>query len=113
MTDSMFKSKEWNGQPRRALSATEIVASLARLEGWKLAGDGANVAIEKTFTFSDYFETLAFVNALAMVAHRQDHHPDLSVHYNRCVVRFNTHDVGGISSTDFDCATQADALLAH
>ncbi|WP_213955556.1 4a-hydroxytetrahydrobiopterin dehydratase [Variovorax sp. dw_954] len=113
MSTSMFKAKEWKGHARRALSATEVVASLARLDGWKLAGDGANVAIEKTYTFANYFETIAFVNALAMIAHREDHHPDLSVHYNRCVVRFNTHDVGGISSSDFDCATQADALLAH
>jgi len=110
--NSMLKFKDWKSHPRRAMSATEIVASLARLEGWKLAGDGANVAIEKTFTFANYFETIAFVNALALVAHKQDHHPDLSVHYNRCVVRFNTHDVGGISATDFDCAAQADALLA-
>ena len=108
----MLKPKDWKTNSRRALGATEIVASLARLEGWKLAGDGANVAIEKTFDFANYFETIAFVNALAFIAHAQDHHPDLSVHYNRCVVRFSTHDVGGISSTDFDCATQADALLA-
>ncbi|VTU34803.1 4a-hydroxytetrahydrobiopterin dehydratase [Variovorax sp. PBL-E5] len=109
---SMLKPKDWKTTHRRALSATEIVAGLARLEGWKLTGDGADVAIEKTFTFANYFETIAFVNALALVAHRQDHHPDLSVHYSRCVVRFNTHDVGGISATDFDCAAQADALLA-
>lgn len=109
---SMLIPKDWKTEPRRALSATEIVASLARLDGWKLTGDGADVAIEKTFTFANYFETIAFVNALALIAHRQDHHPDLSVHYNRCVVRFNTHDVSGISATDFDCAAQADALLA-
>lgn len=109
---SMFTHKNWKTQTRRAMSATEIVASLARLDGWKLTGDGKNVAIEKAFTFANYFETIAFVNALAWVAHRQDHHPDLSVHFDRCVVRFNTHDVGGISSTDFDCAAQADALVA-
>lgn len=109
----MLTFKDWKSHPRRAMSATEIVASLARLEGWKLAGDGANVAIEKTFAFANYFETIAFVNALALVAHKQDHHPDLSVHYDRCVVRFNTHDVGGISATDFECASQADALLAN
>jgi len=109
---SMLKPKDWKNHPRRALSATEIVAGLARLEGWKLSGDDANIAIEKTFAFANYFETIAFVNALALIAHKQDHHPDLSVHYNRCVVRFNTHDVGGISATDFECATQADALLA-
>ena len=109
---SMLTIKDWKSHARRAMSATEIVSGLARLDGWKLAGDGADVAIEKTFHFANYFETIAFVNALALIAHRQDHHPVLSVHYNRCVVRFNTHDVGGISATDFDCAAQADALLA-
>jgi 4a-hydroxytetrahydrobiopterin dehydratase len=97
---------------RRALKATEVVASMARLEGWKLTGDGADVAIEKTWTFANYFETVAFVNAVAFLAHRQDHHPDLVVQYSRCVVRFNTHDVGGLSSTDFECAALVDALLA-
>jgi 4a-hydroxytetrahydrobiopterin dehydratase len=108
---SMFKPMEWKGAPRRLLSATEVVASLSTLERWKLTGDGADVAIEKTYTFANYFETIAFVNALAFIAHTQDHHPDLSVHYNRCVVRFHTHDVAGLSATDFDCARQADALL--
>jgi len=77
-----------------------------------LSGDGAAIAIEKTFTFADYYKTLSFVNAVAFIAHTQDHHPDLSVHYNRCVVRFNTHEVSGISITDFDCAARVDALLA-
>ena len=95
-----------------AFSATEIVTNLTKLEGWRLTGDGAEVAIEKTFSFANYHETMAFVNALAFIAHRQDHHPDLSVHFNRCVVRFNTHDVGGLSRTDFDCAARVDALLA-
>jgi len=55
---------------------------------------------------------MAFVNAVAFIAHTQDHHPDLSVHYNRCVVRYATHDVKGLSTTDFDCAARVDALLA-
>jgi 4a-hydroxytetrahydrobiopterin dehydratase len=109
---SMFTHRDWRTEKRRALSATEIVGGLSRVDGWLLKGDGADVAIEKTFRFADYFETIAFVNALAFVAHRQDHHPDLSVHYDRCLVRFNTHDVGGISQTDLECAAQADALLA-
>jgi 4a-hydroxytetrahydrobiopterin dehydratase len=49
---------------------------------------------------------------VALIAHVQDHHPELLAQYGRCVVRFNTHDVQGISSTDFDCAAQVDALLA-
>ena len=85
---------------------------MAQLEGWTLTGDGASVAIEKTFTFANYYETIAFVNAVAFVAHTQDHHPDLSVNFKRCVVRFNTHEVAGISASDFDCAARVDALLA-
>jgi 4a-hydroxytetrahydrobiopterin dehydratase len=108
----MLKIRDWSKEARRALKPTEIVSALSRREGWRLDGDGAAVTIEKTYSFANYFETIAFVNALALVAHAQDHHPDLSVHYNRCVVRFNTHDVGGLSVTDFDCATRIDALLA-
>ena len=109
---SMMKKKDWSTATRRALTATETVTHLAKIDNWKLTGDGPTVAIEKTFTFANYFETMAFVNAVAFIAHVHDHHPDLSVHYNRCVVRFNTHDVGGISVSDFDCAAQVDALVA-
>lgn len=97
---------------KRALTATQVVAKLAQLEGWTLTGDGAAVAIEKTFSFADYYKTIAFVNVVAFIAHTLDHHPDLSVHFNRCVVRLNTHDVGAISMTDIDFATRVDALQA-
>ena len=109
---SMMKKKDWSTLARRALTATEVVANLAKLEGWTLTGDDAAVAIEKTFTFANYYETISFVNALAFIAHTQDHHPELSVHFNRCVVHFNTHDVGGLSMTDFECASQVDALIS-
>ena len=100
-------------QNRRALSATEIVTQLSKLNGeqplgWRLI-DGA---LEKTFSFKNYYETMAFVNALAFIAHAEDHHPDLAVSYSKCTVRFNTHDVNGISASDFFCASKVDALLA-
>ena len=110
--NTMLKKKDWSLLPRRALTPTEIVTRLATAPGWQLSGDGPDVTIEKTFTFNNYYETISFVNALAFIANAQDHHPDLSVHYNRCVVRFNTHDVKGLSETDFECASQIDALLA-
>jgi 4a-hydroxytetrahydrobiopterin dehydratase len=99
-------------QNRRALSATEIVSQLSQLNGeqalgWRLIDD----ALEKTFSFKNYYETMAFVNALAFIANAQDHHPDLAVSYNRCTVRFSTHDVKGISVSDFFCASRVDALL--
>jgi 4a-hydroxytetrahydrobiopterin dehydratase len=97
-----------------ALTATQIIAKLVHVQDWRLRGgdeNGSDLAIERTFTFSNYFETMAFVNAVAFVAHRLDHHPELTVTYNLCVVRLNTHDVKAISQLDFDCAAQIDALL--
>lgn len=94
------------------MTATEVVANLAKLENWHLCGDGANLAIEKTFAFKDYASTMAFVNALAWRAQACDHHPELLLTFDRCVVRYRTHDVGGLSRTDFDSAERADALVA-
>ncbi len=96
---------------RQVLSATQVIAGLAKLDGWKLHGDGADVAIEKTFAFKNYLRTMAFVNAIAYTAEQQDHHPELVVRYNTCSVRFNTHDVQGITQSDFACAALVDALL--
>ena len=100
-------------QNRRALSATEVVTHLSKLNGeqalgWRLI-DGA---LEKTFSFKNFHETIGFVNAVAFIANTEDHHPDLAVSYGRCTVRFNTHDVKGISVSDFFCASKVDALLA-
>ena len=100
-------------QNRRALTATEIVTQLSKLNGDQLSGwrlmDGS---LEKTFSFKDYHETIGFLNALAFIANAEDHHPDLAVSYGKCTVRFNTHDVEGISVSDFFCASKVDALLA-
>lgn len=112
MSDSMMKKKDWSLLPRRALTPTEVVTRLAAAPGWQLTGDDADVAVEKAFTFANYYETISFVNAVAFIANAQDHHPDLSVHYSRCVVRLNTHDVKGLSDTDFECAALIDALIA-
>ena len=93
------------GQP--AMTSAEVAQHLAQAPGWTLA-DGA---IQKRYDFADYHGTMAFVNALAWVAHAEDHHPELMVSYSRCTVRFNTHSVGGISINDFICAAKVDALL--
>jgi 4a-hydroxytetrahydrobiopterin dehydratase len=76
---------------------------------WTLSAD--NKSISRTFRFKNYYQTLAFVNALAWIAHGEDHHPDLEVGYNRCLVRYSTHTVGGLSENDFICAARIDALL--
>jgi 4a-hydroxytetrahydrobiopterin dehydratase len=90
------------------LTQARVRELLPDVPGWELVEDGH--ALSKTFKFKDYYRTMAFVNALAFIANREDHHPDLSVHYDRCVVRFSTHDVGGLSENDFICAAKAEAL---
>jgi 4a-hydroxytetrahydrobiopterin dehydratase len=90
------------------LTEARLRELLPELPEWDLVEDGH--AISRTFRFDDYHRTMAFVNALAFIAHREDHHPDLGVHYDRCVVRYSTHDVGGLSENDFICAAKVDAL---
>ena len=85
-----------------------IVETLLReLVGWELTGQ----EIAREFRFKDFHQTMAFVNAVAWVSHREDHHPDLEVGYNRCRVRYSTHAVGGLSENDFICAAKVNELV--
>jgi 4a-hydroxytetrahydrobiopterin dehydratase len=88
------------------LSPAETEAHLRALPGWTFTGS----AIVKTFRFSRFAETIAFVNAIAAIAEREDHHPDLSVHYDQCVVEWSTHSAGGVTLNDIVCAAQVDGL---
>jgi 4a-hydroxytetrahydrobiopterin dehydratase len=92
----------------RKLSAGELSSRVRALPGWALADN----QLTKAFSFTNYYETMAFVNAVAYIAHRQDHHPDLSVHYNRAVVSYSTHDAGGVTLNDCICAAKVEALAA-
>jgi 4a-hydroxytetrahydrobiopterin dehydratase len=76
---------------------------------WCIATD--NKSIHRRFDFKNYYETMAFVNVVAMIAHQQNHHPDLAVHYNHCMVEFSTHKVHGLSEYDFICAAKIDNIL--
>lgn len=91
-----------------ALSAEEADALLQQIPLWQRDGS----VISRSFRFSNYYETLAFVNATAWISHREDHHPDLEVGYNRCTMRYSTHAINGLSTNDFICAAKIDALFA-
>jgi 4a-hydroxytetrahydrobiopterin dehydratase len=93
---------------REPMSDAVIRDHLAQVSGWHLNAG----AIEKTFAFKNFYETIAFVNALAWICNTEDHHPALAVTFDRCTVRFDTHSVGGVSINDFICAAKADALIA-
>ena len=80
---------------------------LAEIPGWKM-GDAVLI---RDFDFKNYYETTSFVNAVAWIAHREDHHPDIQFGYKTCRVRYSTHSVGGLSENDFICAAKIDALF--
>ena len=89
-----------------ALDDAACAALLAHVPGWAII-DGK---LQSSFTFRDYYQTIAFVNALAWISHQQDHHPDLMVSYKLCAVSYSTHSAGGLSRNDFICAARASAL---
>jgi 4a-hydroxytetrahydrobiopterin dehydratase len=88
------------------LAPAEWPPLLAQVSGWAVV-DGL---LQREFRFADYPATIAFVNAVAALAEREDHHPDLLVTWGRCTVRWHTHSVGGLSLNDFICAAHVDAL---
>ena len=88
------------------LASAELAPRLAVLAGWAHA-DGK---LRKTFRLPDYYRTISFVNAIAWMANRQDHHPDMSVHYGHVVVDWSTHDAGGVTLNDCICAARTEQL---
>ncbi|NTV94025.1 MAG: 4a-hydroxytetrahydrobiopterin dehydratase [Thiobacillus sp.] len=88
------------------MSAAAVEANLKNLCGWQVV-DGK---LRKDFKFPDHYVTMAFVNAVAWISHRQDHHPDLTVGYDNCRVEYSTHAIGGLSENDFICAAKIDVL---
>ncbi len=92
-----------------ALTPDQAKKLLGQLDGWTL--DAGAKQISRDFKFGNFYETMAFVNAVAYMAHRQDHHPDLEVGWGHCLVRYTTHAIHGLSENDFICAAKVDALL--
>ena len=87
------------------LSSEKVTELLKQLEGWDLF----DRLIGKVYNFKNYYQTMAFVNAVAWISHREDHHPDMIVSYNKCRVEYSTHAIGGLSENDFICAAKIDA----
>jgi 4a-hydroxytetrahydrobiopterin dehydratase len=76
---------------------------------WQLSADGKQISA--TFEFKNYFRTTAFVNAVAWIAHNEDHHPDIAFGYKTARILYWTHAINGLSENDFICAAKVDALL--
>jgi 4a-hydroxytetrahydrobiopterin dehydratase len=110
ITDSDLLQRQCH-PAKDALSDEEALRLLDFVPGWSLE-DGK---LCRTFGFRDYYHTMAFVNALAYLSHAEDHHPEMTVTYKNCIVRYDTHSVnqgrGGLSDNDFICAAKAGKLF--
>ena len=107
LTDKHCKPCEGGVAP---LDLAQAETLLKDLHGdWSISEDGKEIS--RTCKFGNYYQTMAFVNALAWIAHAEDHHPDIEVGYSRCHIRYSTHAIGGLSENDFICAAKIDALL--
>lgn len=84
-----------------------LLTQLQELPGWRLE----SACLCRDFQFRNFYETMAFVNAVAWIADREDHHPDMELGYAYCRLRYQTHAVGGITDNDFICAAQVNQLL--
>lgn len=93
------------------LSLDDAGVFLRQTPGWEI--DAGKMEINRTYTFSNFYETMAFVNALAWVAHLEDHHPDFEVGYKTCRVRYSTHAIKGLSVNDFICAAKVNGLIGE
>lgn len=94
----------------QALNAEQARLLLPQLDPkWQIIND--NKEIKRSFSFANFYETMAFVNALAFIANIENHHPDLEIGYNYCHVRFMTHALNGLSMNDFIVAAKIDSLL--
>ena len=87
------------------LDDAEIHRRLDELEGWTREGE----VIRKTYTLDSFAEAIAFVNRIAELAERADHHPDIDIRYDRVGCALSTHSAGGLTRRDFDLARQLDS----
>jgi len=91
------------------LSMAAINEMLYELDGWMPNDEGSR--IQRSFHFKDFYQTMAFINAVAWVAQQQDHHPDMQVSYNHCQIHYTTHSIGGVTENDLICAAKINSLL--
>ena len=89
-----------------ALDEKEILDNLSKVSKWVYN----NGYLERDFEFSKYLDSIEFINKVAIIAEKQDHHPKLTSNFKSLLIQLTTHDVKGISQKDFHLAKAIDTL---
>jgi len=88
------------------LADAEVQSKLRELNGWSLSGK----EIRKLVELPDFVHAMAFVNSVALLAERLNHHPDIDIRWNKVTLTLSTHSAGGLTQLDFTLARLIDAL---
>ena len=107
-----LNQRQCNSDPAFApkLDANECEDLISSIDqNWSL--DLESQTLSRRFEFKNYYQTFAFANSVAWIAHAQNHHPDMTITYKHCNISYSTHSVGGLSINDFICAARIDALM--
>lgn len=107
LSSQQCKACEGGASPLTQEESEKYLNKLA--SDWTLSNNGKSIS--RTYSFKNYYETMAFSNVVAMVAHQQDHHPEMVINYKTCHVEYSTHSLKGLSENDFICAAKIDNTL--
>lgn len=91
------------------MTQEETEQYISNVPEWSL--NDAGTAIQREFSFKGFKGALFFVNGVAAIAEREDHHPDISISYNKVQLTLTTHAIGGLSENDFILASKIDNLV--
>ena len=94
----------WHQTRMVKLSATQIKSALKSVPAWNKSGS----TIVRMFQFKDFPAAIKFVNAVAKLAEKAWHHPDIDIRWNKVTLTLTTHDAGGLTQKDFKLAQQFD-----
>ena len=84
----------------------EIEMRIKKIHGWILE----ETLIRRGWIFRDFVDAMTFINRVAFLAERYAHHPEICIDYNRVVLKFTTHDIGGLSELDFKLAEEINKM---
>lgn len=96
---------------RPRLDEAGVTALLGDLPDWTLGAHNGLQALVREFRFKNFYHVMSFVNAVAWIANKEGHHPDMEIGYGRVRIAYSTHDAGGLTRNDFIVCAKIDALL--
>ncbi len=88
------------------LSKEQVTKELAKLQGWKISGGD----ITRTFELKDFVHSMGFVNSVALLAEKANHHPDIDIRWNKVTLALSTHSEGGLTEKDFTLAREINGI---